>query len=84
MVRKPLPDEALVALRERFELRSTTRAERKQLVQERATLYGVSTATVYRALCTRAHAGPLRRIDYGVPRILPPAELERFCESLPR
>jgi hypothetical protein len=82
MVRKPLPDEALVALRERFELRSTTRAERKQLIQETATLYGVSTATVYRALRTRAHARPLRRIDYGVPRILPPAELERYCELI--
>ena len=48
MVPKPLPEEALMALRQRFELRSTTRAERKQLVQERSALYGVSTATVYR------------------------------------
>jgi hypothetical protein len=82
MVRKPLPDEALMALRQRFELRSTTRAERKQLVQETAALYGVSTATVYRALRTRARARPLRRTDYGVPRTLPPAELERYCELI--
>lgn len=38
MVRKPLPEEALVALRQRFEWRSTTRAERKQLVQETSAL----------------------------------------------
>jgi hypothetical protein len=38
MVRKPLPEEALVALRQGLELRSTTRAERKQLVQETADL----------------------------------------------
>ena len=63
MVRKPLPEEASMVLCQRFELRSTTRAERKQLVQETAALYGVSTATVYRALRTRARARPLRRTD---------------------
>ena len=57
MVRKPLPEEALVALHQRFEWRSTTRAERKQLVQETSALYGVSAATVYRALRTRAGPG---------------------------
>jgi hypothetical protein len=82
MVRKPLSDETLMALRQRFELRSTTRAERKQLVQETAALYGVSTATVYRALRTRARARPLRRTDAGIPRILPPAELERYGELI--
>ena len=82
MVRKPLPEEALVALRQRFEWRSTTRAARKQLVQETSALYGVSAATVYRALRTRARARSLRRTDAGVPRILPPAELERYCELI--
>jgi hypothetical protein len=82
MVRKPLPEEALVALRQRFEWRLTPRAERKQLVQETADLYGVSTATVYRALRMQTRAQPLRRTDYGVPRILPPAELERYCELI--
>ena len=69
MVRKPLPEEALVALRQRFEQRSTTRAERKQLVQETSALYGVSAATVYRALRTRARS--LRRTDAGVPASCP-------------
>jgi hypothetical protein len=82
MVRKPLPDEALIALRQRFEQFSITRVERKQLVQEAATLYGVSTATIYRALRTRARVRPLRRTDYGLPRVLPPAELERYCELI--
>ena len=82
MVRKPLPEEALMALRQQFEWRCTTRAERKQLVQETAAVYGVSTATVYRALRTRARARPLRRTDYGVPRVMAPAELERYCELI--
>ncbi len=46
MVRKPLPEEALVALRQRTRVRS---------------------------LC---------RTDYGVPRVMPPAELERYCELI--
>jgi hypothetical protein len=82
MVRKPLPDEALIARRQRFEQRSITRVERKQLVQETAALYGVSTATIYRALRTRARVRPLRRTDAGIPRILPPAELERYCQLI--
>ena len=57
-------------------------AERKQLVQETSALYGVSTATVYRALRTRVRAQASRRTDYGVPRILPSAELERYCELI--
>ena len=67
MVRKPLPEEALITLRQHFAQLSITRAERKQLVQETAALYGVSTATVYRALRTRARARPLRRTDAGIP-----------------
>jgi hypothetical protein len=82
MVRKPLPEEALMALRQRFELRSTTRAARKHLVQETAAVYGVSTATIYRALRTQARARPLRRTDAGVPRVMAPAELERYCELI--
>jgi len=82
MVRKPLPEEALITLRQRFEQLSITRVERKQLVQETATLYGVSTATTYRALRTWARVRPLRRTDAGLPRILPAAELERYCELI--
>jgi hypothetical protein len=63
MVRKPLPEDAVLALCQRLELFPTKRAERKQLVQETADLYGVSAATVYRALRTRAHARPLRRTE---------------------
>ena len=37
---------------------------------------------IYRALRTRARGRPLRRTDYGIPRILPPAELERYCKLI--
>lgn len=30
----------------------------------------------------RTHAQSLRRTDYGIPRILPPADLERYCELI--
>jgi hypothetical protein len=57
-------------------------AARKQLVQETAALYGASTATVDRTLRTRTRAQPLRRTDAGIPRILLPAELQRYCELI--
>ena len=84
MVRKPLPEEALVALRQRFEWRSTTRAARKQLVQETSALYGVSAATVYRALRTRARARSLRRTDAGVPASCPRPSSSATANSSPR
>ena len=42
----------------------------------------MSTTTVYQALRARARAWPLRRTDAGVPRILPPAALARYCELM--
>jgi len=51
-------------------------------MQETATLYGVSEASLYRALRSRARPKALNRADRGVPRVLPRAELERYCETI--
>ena len=42
-------------------------AERRQIMQETAALYGVAEVTLYRMLREHARPRSLRRADYGVP-----------------
>jgi hypothetical protein len=49
-------------------------------MQETAALFGVSEATVYRALQHPGKPRALQRADRGLPRILPRAERERSVE----
>jgi hypothetical protein len=51
-------------------------------MQETAALYGISESSLYRALRQYARPKALQRADRGVPRILPEAEFERFCEVI--
>jgi len=82
MQRKQLPGEALVDLRRRFADLAPRSAERRVLMQETATLYGISESSLYRALRERARPKALQRADRGVTRILPQPEFERFCEVI--
>ncbi len=82
MKRKQLPAEALVDLRRRLADLAPRSAERRVLMQETAALYGISESSLYRALRERARPKALQRADRGVPRILPQAEFERFCEVI--
>ncbi len=77
---KPLPVEALLALRQRLDDLPPRAPERKVLVQGTATLYGVSPATVYRALRHFHQPKAVGRADRGQSRRLPTAEMERYCE----
>lgn len=51
-------------------------------MQETATLYGVSEATLYRALNDHNRPKPLRRSDRGQPRVLPADEMAAYCEII--
>jgi hypothetical protein len=51
-------------------------------MQETAALYGVSESSLYRALRQRARPRALNRVDRGVPRVLPRAQMERYCETV--
>ncbi len=82
MKRKQLPAEALLDLRRRLTDLAPRNAERRVLMQETAALYGISESSLYRALRERAQPKALQRTDRGVPRILPQAEFERFCEII--
>src|SRR5262245_51736097 len=57
-------------------------AERRQLMQDTATLYGVSEATLYRALRDRPRPRAVHRADQGTPRVIPPDEMQRYCEVI--
>jgi len=75
-----IPHEALVSLRHRLETLPAWHAERKGLVASTAALYSVSRATLYRGLRQQLRPKPLHRSDRGKPKIIPAAELERYCE----
>jgi len=78
--RKNLPAEALVDLRRRLSGLAPRSAERLALMRETAGLYGVSESSLYRALRERARPKALHRSDRGQPRVMPPAQMERYCE----
>jgi hypothetical protein len=77
---RQIPADAVLALRRRLDLLPTKSPERANQVASAADLYGVSVDTVYRAMHTvnRPHAA--HRADQGKPRVLDPAELQRYCE----
>lgn len=77
---RQIPEDSLLQLRQRLDRLPSKSAERAVQVAAVADLYGVSAATVYRALhlVNKPHAA--HRADHGKPRVLQPAELQRYCE----
>lgn len=83
MVRqKTIPAEVLVNLRRRLHGLPARSPERRRIMQETAALYGVSEPTLYRALRQHARPRALKRTDNGIPRVLPKAEMETYCELI--
>ena len=76
----PIPADSLLALRQRLDRLPPKSAERAAQVASVAELYGVSTDTVYRLLRSLHKPKAAQRADCGLPRVLPRAELERYCE----
>lgn len=77
---KVVPAEALLDLKRRLHTLAPQSAERRRLVQECAALYGISESTLYRRLRAGSQIRPAQRQDRGVPKVLPEAELVRYCE----
>jgi hypothetical protein len=82
MPRPSLPAEALVDLRHRLSTLPARSAARRQVIQEVAAAYAVSEATVYRALQHHPSPRAVRRVDRGIPKVLPADQLERYCEVI--
>lgn len=77
-----IPHEALINLRHRLETLPARHPDRKGVIANTAALYGVSRATLYRGLRRQLHPRPLHRSDRGKPKVIPTAELERYCETI--
>jgi hypothetical protein len=77
-----IPADSLFQLRQRLERLPPKSPERAAQVAAVAQLYGVSSTTVYRALQALAKPRAAHRRDRGTPRVLPEAELERYCELI--
>lgn len=75
-----LPVETLLALRQQLDDLPPRAPERHTLIADTATLYGVSPATVYRALRDFYKPKLVGRTDRGQSRRLPTAQMERYCE----
>lgn len=82
MPKKQIPIDAIVDLRRRLDQLPPRSSSRRALVQEIAQLYGISEDTVYRALRSPNCVRSVRRVDCDVPRIIPKARLERYCEII--
>ena len=82
MPTKQISAEALLDLHRRLTMLSPRSHERRLVMQDTARLYGVSEATLYRALAARGRPTIVRRADRGTPRVLPQAQLERYCELI--
>ncbi len=79
---RPVPPEALVALRRRLDTLPARHPDRTTIVEQAAALYGVSANTLYRQLRSLHRPQPVRRADRGQPRKVSAAELERWCELI--
>ena len=75
-----IPAEALLDLRRRLGQLPPRHASRRAIVERTADLFGVSRATLYRALAGQLQPQGLRRADRGKPRKIDRQELERYCE----
>jgi len=80
--RRIIPVDSLLQLRQRLDRLPCKSPERATQVSAVATLYGISTSTVYRALQELRKPHAAHRADYGKPRLLPKNELERYCELI--
>ena len=79
---KQIPYESLVDLHRRLNVLPPRSPQRRVVMQHTAETYGVSEATLYRALRGLSRPKALRRSDCGTPRVIAKAQMERYCELI--
>lgn len=77
-----IPAESLLGLRRRLASLPARAPERRQEIARVAELFGVSAATVYRALQDLQRPKDMRRADRGHPRALDEKDMTRYCEVI--
>lgn len=80
--RSTIPADSLLQLRQRLDRLLLKSPERTAQITAPAQLYGISVTTVYRALRFVLRPRTAHHRDHGQPRILPPSELEYYCELI--
>ncbi len=80
--RSAIPTDSLLQLRQRLDRLPPKSPDRATQIAASAQLYGISVTTVYRALRLVLRPRTTHRRDRGLPRILPPSELEHYCELI--
>ncbi len=80
--RKTIPVDSLLQLRQRLDRLPRKSPERATQIAAVADLYGSSVTTIYRALHVFQKPHAAHRADHGKPRLLPQAELARYCELI--
>lgn len=82
MKQKVIPGEVTAALRLKLEQLSPRDGNRVELVKSTATAYGVSVASVYRALKEKRGPKSTRRSDQGRSHKVSISELHQYCEVI--
>ena len=77
-----VPIEALVTLRRRLAALPGRHPQREALLLSTTELYAISRATLYRLLRGERRPRDAHRADRGTPRVMPAAEIERWCEII--
>lgn len=80
MRRKTIPVDSLLQLRQRLDHFPKKSQERRIQVEAMADLYGISSATIYRALSSLSRLRNTHRADRGKTRVLSQTELTQYCE----
>lgn len=79
MAKKQIPEDRLIELQNKIRLFPARSADKVNVIKDFASLYGVSTNTVYRSLREIRKPRSVRRSDAGTPRRLNKTELEKYC-----
>lgn len=79
MAKKRIPENRLIELQNTISLFSDRSAEKVQVIQNFADLYGVSKNSVYRALRENRKPRHIKRSDSGKPRFSNKNEVEKYC-----
>jgi len=78
--RKAISTDSLLQFRQRLDRLPPKSPERATQFTTMALLYGISVTTVYRTLRAFLKPHTAHRRDHGKLRVLPPSELEHYCE----
>lgn len=82
MSKKLVPAETLAELERKLAGLPQRSPERRRIIDDTASFYGVSEKSLYRALRLHLRPKALRRSDHGVPRVLPQEEMEHYCQLI--